>query len=281
MCRLQAEIEHLFDHKPAEYSDDDFQLFNAFKLALNTGRIRAASPDGSTRTGWRVNTWVKKGILLGFRMGGIVDMSIDASRQPFFDKSTYPVRSFTALSGVRIVPGGSSVRDGCFIGTGVTCMPPMYINVGAYVDTGTMVDSHALVGSCAQVGRNCHISAASQIGGVLEPVGAMPVIVEDDVLVGGNCGIYEGTVVKRRAVLGTGTILNRSTPVYDLVRGAIYKAEGEDPLIIPENAVIVAGSRAVTSGPGKDWGISVYTPVIVKYRDEKTDTKIQLEDLLR
>ena len=278
---MQAEIERLFDEKPATYSDQDFRLFAEFKTALNEGRVRAAEPCPGTSTGWQVNTWVKKGILLGFRMGGIVDMSVDAERQPFFDKSTYPVKRFTARSGVRIVPGGSSIRDGCYIGTGVTCMPPMFINAGAYVGDGTMVDSHALVGSCAQVGRNCHISAASQIGGVLEPVGAMPVIVEDDVLVGGNCGIYEGTVVKQRAVLGTGTILNRSTPVYDLVRGAIYKATGDDPLIIPENAVIVAGSRAVTSGAGKDWGISVYTPVIVKYRDVKTDTKIQLEDLLR
>ncbi|SPE43001.1 2,3,4,5-tetrahydropyridine-2,6-dicarboxylate N-succinyltransferase [Candidatus Sulfopaludibacter sp. SbA3] len=278
---MQAEIEQLFDHKPPLYTEEHFKLFATFKLALNTGKIRAAEPDAAALTGWRVNTWVKKGILLGFRMGGIVDMSIDAAKQPYFDKSTYPVRSFTALSGVRIVPGGSSVRDGCFIGTGVTCMPPMYINVGAYVDSGTMVDSHALVGSCAQVGKNCHISAASQIGGVLEPVGALPVIVEDDVLVGGNCGIYEGTVVKQRAVLGSGTILNRSTPIYDLVRGAIYKATDEEPLIIPQNAVIVAGSRAVTSGPGKDWGISIYTPVIVKYRDVKTDTKVQLEDLLR
>jgi 2,3,4,5-tetrahydropyridine-2,6-dicarboxylate N-succinyltransferase len=278
---LQAEIEQLFDNKPEEYTSDHFNLFTAFKTALNQGRIRAAEPDPSTPTGWRVNGWVKKGILLGFRMGGITDMSVDAARQPFFDKSTYPVKCFTASNGVRIVPGGSSIRDGCFIGTGVTCMPPMFINAGAYVDSGTMVDSHALVGSCAQVGRNCHISAASQIGGVLEPIGAMPVIIEDDVLVGGNCGIYEGTVVKQRAVLGTGTILNRSTPVYDLVRKAIYKASDDQPLVIPENAVIVAGSRAVTSGPGKDWGISIYTPVIVKYRDVKTDTKIQLEDLLR
>jgi 2,3,4,5-tetrahydropyridine-2-carboxylate N-succinyltransferase len=228
-----------------------------------------------------VNPWVKKGILLGFRMGGIIDMSVDSERQPYFDKSTYPVKRFTAQSGVRIVPGGSSIRDGCFIGTGVTCMPPMFINTGAYVGDGTMVDSHALVGSCAQIGRNCHISAASQVGGVLEPVGAMPVIVEDDVLVGGNCGIYEGTVVKQRAVLGTGTILNRSTPVYDLVRSVIHRATDDQPLVIPENAVVIAGSRAITSGPGKDWGIAVYTPVIVKYRDEKTDTKIQLEDLLR
>jgi 2,3,4,5-tetrahydropyridine-2-carboxylate N-succinyltransferase len=212
-------------------------------------------------------------------MGRIVDMSVgDLS---FCDKHTYPMKHFGAEDGVRIVPGGSSVRSGAYLGKSVTCMPPMYINVGAYVDEGTMVDSHALVGSCAQIGRNCHISAASQIGGVLEPVGALPVIVEDDVLVGGNCGIYEGTVVKRRAVLGTGTILNRSTPVYDLVRNAVYHATDDRPLVIPEEAVIVAGARAITSGPGKDWGISVYTPVIVKYRDTKTDTKIQLEDLLR
>ncbi len=171
-----------------------------------------------------MNGWVKQGILSGFRIGGIVDMSVDAARLPFFDKSTYPVKHLDAASGVRIVPGGSSIRDGCYLGTGVTCMPPMYINVGAWVDDGTMVDSHALVGSCAQVGKRCHISAASQIGGVLEPVGALPVIIEDEVLVGGNCGVYEGTIVKKRAVLGTGTILNRSTPVYDLVRNQVYRA---------------------------------------------------------
>lgn len=278
---MQAEIERLFDHKPETYTEDHFRLFYEFREALNEGRIRAAQPDASAASGWRVNGWVKKGILLGFRMGGVVDMSLDAARQPYFDKSTYPVKQFTAQSGVRIVPGGSSIRDGAFIGKGVTCMPPMYINTGAYVDDGTMVDSHALVGSCAQIGKNCHISAASQIGGVLEPVGALPVIIEDDVLVGGNCGVYEGAVVKKRAVLGTGTILNRSTPVYDLVRGVIHKATDEEPLIIPEEAVIVAGSRAITIGPGRDWGISVYTPVIVKYRDSRTDTKIQLEDLLR
>ena len=278
---MQAEIERLYEDKPATYADEHFQLFAEFKAALNQGRVRAAEPCPGTPTGWRVNAWVKKGILLGFRMGGIVDLSVNSERQPFFDKSTYPVKRFTAQSGVRIVPGGSSIRDGCYIGKGVTCMPPMYINVGAWVDDGTMVDSHALVGSCAQVGRNCHISAASQIGGVLEPVGALPVIVEDEVLVGGNCGIYEGTVVKRRAVLGTGTILNRSTPVYDLVRHTVHRATEDQPLIIPEEAVIVAGARAVTSGPGKEWGISVYTPVIVKYRDARTGAKIQLEDLLR
>ena len=278
---LRTEIENLFDGKPAEYTQEHFRLFAEFKAALNAGEIRSAEPDGGEATGWRVNAWVKKGILLGFRMGQVVDMSIDAARQPMFDKATYPVRRMAPDSGVRIVPGGSSIRDGCYVARGVTCMPPMYINVGAYVDAGTMVDSHALVGSCAQIGKNCHLSAAAQIGGVLEPVGALPVIIEDDVLVGGNTGVYEGTVVKRRAVLGTGVILNRSTPVYDLVKGAVYSATDEQPLVIPSDAVVVAGSRAVTKGPGKDWGVSLYTPVIVKYRDEKTDAKIQLEDLLR
>ncbi len=278
---MQKLIEEIFDNKPAEYTPEHFALFARFKAALNAGEIRAAEPDASQLSGWRVNGWVKKGILLGFRLGSIVDMSIDPARMPFLDKSTYPVHQFKPSDGVRIVPGGSSVRDGCYLGKGVTCMPPMYINVGAYVGDGTMVDSHALVGSCAQVGRNVHISAASQIGGVLEPVGALPVIIEDDVLIGGNCGVYEGTVVKSKAVLGTGTILNRSTPVYDLVRGEVYRATDDQPLVVPEGAVLVAGSRAVTSGPGKNWGISIYTPVIVKYRDEKTGTKIQLEDLLR
>jgi len=278
---MQAEIETIFDEKPSTYTEEHFHLFQRFKQALNAGEVRAAEPDPAAKTGWRVNAWVKKGILLGFRMGVVVDMSIDTARQPWFDKATFPVKQFSADSGVRIVPGGSSIRDGCFVGKGVTCMPPMYINAGAWVGDGTMVDSHALIGSCAQVGANCHISAASQVGGVLEPVGALPVIVEDDVLVGGNCGVYEGTVVKRRAVLGTGTILNRSTPVYDLVRSQIYAATDEEPLVIPEEAVVVAGSRAIPHGPGKDWGISLYTPVIVKYRDSKTDTKIQLEDLLR
>jgi len=278
---LQAEIERLFEEKPATYTGAHFELFAEFKTALNEGRVRAAETCPSAPTGWQANAWVKKGILVGFRMGTIVDMSVDPERQPFFDKSTYPVKRFSAQTQVRIVPGGSSIRDGAYVAPGVVCMPPMYINVGAYVDEGAMVDSHALVGSCAQIGKKCHISAASQIGGVLEPVGALPVIVEDEVLVGGNSGIYEGTVVKRRAVVGTGTILNRSTPVYDLVRRTVYKATDEEPLVIPEEAVIVAGSRAVTQGPGKDWGISVYTPVIVKYRDSQTDTKIQLEDLLR
>jgi 2,3,4,5-tetrahydropyridine-2-carboxylate N-succinyltransferase len=276
LSHLQREIEQLFEEKPAQYTDAQRNVFLEFRELLNRGCIRSAEPDASEPTGWRVNTWVKKGILLGFRMGGTVEMS-----GQFFDKSTYPLRKINLDDGVRIIPGGSSIRDGSYLGRGVICMPPMYINVGSYVDDGTLVDSHALIGSCAQIGKNCHISAASQIGGVLEPVGAIPVIVEDDVLVGGNCGIYEGTIVKRRAVLGSGTILNRSTPVYDLVRGTVHRAEGDAPLVIPEEAVVVAGSRAVKSGVGKDWGISLYTPVIVKYRDSGTETKIQLEDLLR
>lgn len=278
---MQAEIEALFEEKPAAYSEAAFALFARFKAALNAGSIRSASPDPSSPSGWRVNAWVKKGILIGFRMGAIVDMSIDRSRQPYFDKATWPVKQISATDGVRIVPGGSSIRDGCYIGKGVTCMPPMYINAGSYIGDGTMVDSHALIGSCAQIGSNCHISAAAQIGGVLEPVGALPVIIEDEVLVGGNCGVYEGTVVKKRCVLGTGTILNRSTPVYDIVRGRTYSASDDQPLVIPEDAVVIPGSRAIQNGPGKEWGISLYTPVIVKYRDAKTDARIQLEDLLR
>jgi 2,3,4,5-tetrahydropyridine-2-carboxylate N-succinyltransferase len=278
---MQTEIEKLFEEKPATYSEEHFALFQRFKQALNSGAVRSAEPDPSAHSGWRVNTWVKKGILLGFRMGAVVDMSVDPVRQPFLDKSTWPVKHLTSESGVRVVPGGSSIRDGSYIGKGVTCMPPMYINAGTWVGDGTMVDSHALIGSCAQVGKNCHISAAAQIGGVLEPVGALPVIIEDDVLVGGNCGVYEGTVVKRRAVLGSGTILTRSTPVYDIVRGAMYTATEDNPLVIPEDAVVVAGSRAITKGHGKEWGLSLYTPVIVKYRDRKTDARVQLEDLLR
>ena len=278
---MQSEIEKLFNDKPPTYTEEHFRLFHRFKQALNAGQIRAAEPDSSSTTGWRVNAWVKKGILVGFRMGVTVDMSINSARQPWMDKSTFPVQHLTPDRAVRIVPGGSSIRDGCFVGKGVTCMPPMFINTGSWVGDGTMIDSHALVGSCAQIGANCHISAAAQIGGVLEPVGALPVIIEDEVLVGGNCGVYEGTVVKRRAVLGSGTILNRSTPVYDVVRGEIYRATNDEPLVIPENAVVVPGTRAITSGPGLDWGLSLAAPVIAKYRDSKTDTRIQLEHLLR
>jgi 2,3,4,5-tetrahydropyridine-2-carboxylate N-succinyltransferase len=277
---LQQSIEDLFERPPSSYSDEHRAVFSSFLGLLNAGIVRAAEPDPAQALGWRVNSWVKKGILLGFRMGGIVDMTKGGSL-PFFDKSTYPLKQIGPDAGIRIVPGGSSIRDGCFVGRGVTCMPPMYINVGAYVSDGTMVDSHALVGSCAQIGRNCHISAASQIGGVLEPVGALPVIIEDEVLVGGNCGLYEGTIVRARAVLGSGTILNRSTPVYDLVRGEIHRASEDQPLVIPEQAVVISGSRRITQGIGAEWGLSVYTPIIVKYRDTGTEAKVQLEDLLR
>ena len=283
-AELSREIERLFDENPGRYTSADLRLFQQFKDALNAGEIRAAEPDSARASagGWRVNAWVKKGILLGFRIGR--DRRYVHQRRPpaLLRQIDLPCEKVCARCGVRIVPGGSSIRDGLLCGaSGVTCMPPMYINAGAYVDEGTMIDSHALVGSCAQVGSNCHISAAAQIGGVLEPVGALPVVIEDNVLVGGNCGVYEGTVVKKRAVLGSGTILNRSTPVYDVVTGAVHSASADAPLVIPENAVVVAGARAISQGRGKAWNLSLYTPVIVKYRDAKTDVKIQLEDLLR
>jgi 2,3,4,5-tetrahydropyridine-2-carboxylate N-succinyltransferase len=278
---LPSQIEALFDNPPSQYNEEHFRLFREFKDGLNRGEIRAAEPDATLHSGWRVNPWVKKGILLGFRMGTIVDMSIDAARQPFIDKSTYPVHAVSISDGIRIVPGGSSIRDGSFIGRGVVCMPPMFVNVAAYVGANTMIDSHALVGSCAQIGKSCHISAAAQIGGVLEPIGALTVIIEDDVMVGGNSGVYEGTIVKRRAVLGTGTILNRSIPVYDLVRDQVYTASDTQPLIIPEEAIVVPGSRAVSHPPGAKWNLSLQAAVIVKYRDAKTEGRVQLEDLLR
>ena len=278
---LPSEIEQLFDSPPAQYTEQHRRLFEAFKAALNRGEVRAAELDAASKTGWRTNAWVKKGILLGFRMGKVVDMSVDHERQPFFDKDTYPVKAVNVASQVRIVPGGSSIRDAAYVGRGVTCMPPMFINAGAYVDDGTMIDSHALIGSCAQVGRNCHISAGAQIGGVLEPIGAIPVIIEDEVMVGGNCGVYEGVIVKRRAVLGSGVILNGSTAVYDLVREQIYAATDGSPLMIPQEAVVVPGSRATSHPAGQRWSLSLYTPVIVKYRDAKTDERVQLESLFR
>ncbi len=274
-------IDELFDKAPENFDGSDIETFRQFKAALNAGEARAAEPDPSSPLGWKVNAWVKRGILVGFRMGHTVDMADDGSRLAFFDKSTYPPKTVTLQDSVRIVPGGSSVRDGVYLGKSVTCMPPMYINVGAYVGDGTMVDSHALVGSCAQIGKNCHLSAAAQIGGVLEPVGALPVVIEDDVLVGGNCGVYEGTIVKKRAVLGAGVVLTRSTPVYDLVNGTVLKADGDEPLVIPDGAVVVPGSRPVQKGKGQEWGLSLYAPVIVKYRDDKTDARVQLEELLR
>ncbi|HEX4020669.1 MAG TPA: 2,3,4,5-tetrahydropyridine-2,6-dicarboxylate N-succinyltransferase [Acidobacteriaceae bacterium] len=254
------------------------QAFHALRDGLSHGTIRAATPDATSPTGWRVHAWVKRGILLGFRLGRLEASGHDFS---YVDKHTFPPRRFTASYGVRIVPGGSAVRSGAYLAPGVICAPPMYVNVGAYVDEGTMVDSHALVGSCSQIGKRVHLSAAAQIGGVLEPINASPVIIEDDVLIGGNSGVYEGTMVRKRAVLGAGTILTRSTPVYDTVRGEILRATAETPLIIPEGAVVVPGSRAIQRGKGAEWGLSLATPVIVKYRDEKTELSLELEDLLR
>jgi 2,3,4,5-tetrahydropyridine-2-carboxylate N-succinyltransferase len=256
-------------------------IFAELRAALSQGSVRAAEPDPAFPGGWRVNAWVKQGILIGFRFGRVVDSSADHGRWPFFDKDTLPLKPLGVDAGVRIVPGGSTVRDGAFIGQKVICMPPMYINIGAYVGDETLVDSHALVGSCAQIGRRVHLSAAAQIGGVLEPVGALPVIVEDDVLVGGNCGVYEGAIVKRRSVLAAGTIITGSTPVYDLPNGRIIRAEPGAPLVIPEGAVVVPGARQVTTGRGPEWGLSLATPVIVKYRDEQTDARTALEEGLR
>jgi len=279
LANLQATIEELYD-TPADQSGEEFySAFDEFKLSLNEGRIRAAEPDANSLTGWKVNPWVKKGILLGFRIGRVTEMGPPGFQ--FRDKHTFPLKQIRWNLSARIVPGGSSIRDGCYVGKNVTCMPPMFVNVGAYVDDATMIDSHALVGSCAQVGKHVHLSAGAQLGGVLEPVGAVPVIIEDLVLVGGNCGVYEGTIVGRGSVLAPGTILTGSTPVYDLVRDKVYRREAEKPLMIPEGAVVVPGSRAITTGRGKELGVALYTPVIIKYRDEKTDESVQLEELLR
>jgi 2,3,4,5-tetrahydropyridine-2-carboxylate N-succinyltransferase len=280
MTTLRERIETLAAKEAgSNFTEEDFALFAEFKAALNRGLVRAA--ERAADNSWNVNAWVKRGILTGFRMGTLADMSPQDDSLQFFDKHTYPIRHFETSDGVRLVPGGSSVRDGAYLAPGVVCMPPMYVNVGAYVDEGTMIDSHALVGSCAQVGKRVHLSAAAQVGGVLEPIGAAPVVIEDDVLVGGGCGIYEGTIVRARAVLAAGTILTGSTPVYDLVREQIYRRNGDAPLEIPAGAVVVPGSRAVTGERGREWGLSLYAPVIVKYRDEKTDRAVQLEDYLR
>jgi 2,3,4,5-tetrahydropyridine-2,6-dicarboxylate N-succinyltransferase len=278
--RLQDSIEQYFAAGPSAIDDPlAMEAFLTLRADLESGAVRAASPASEAPTGWRVNAWVKQGILLGFRLGALREWPVPGLS--FIDKHTYPVRSFTPGDGVRIVPGGSSIRAGAYVARGVVCMPPMYINAGAYVDEGTMVDSHALVGSCAQIGKRVHLSAAAQIGGVLEPVNASPVVIEDDVLVGGNCGVYEGTVVRKGAVLAAGTILTRGTPVFDVVKGEILRASGELPLIIPENAVVVPGARSVNKGKGREWGLSLYAAVIVKYRDDKTDLSTTLEDLLR
>ncbi|MDQ3667852.1 MAG: 2,3,4,5-tetrahydropyridine-2,6-dicarboxylate N-succinyltransferase [Acidobacteriota bacterium] len=276
---LREEIEELAAHDDPSLAPRAREVFAELKAALNHGEVRAAEPDADGT--WQAHAWVKRGILLGFRLGALTDMSPADGPLRFFDKDTYPLRKLTIEQKIRIVPGGSSVRDGAFVAPGVVCMPPMYVNVGAYVEEGTMIDSHALVGSCAQIGKRVHLSAAAQIGGVLEPVGAMPVIIEDDVLVGGNCGVYEGTIVRKGAVLAPGTILTGATPVYDLVRDRIYRHKDETSLEIPAGAVVVPGSRAVTSEKGREWGLSLYSPVIVKYRDGKTDSSVQLEDYLR
>ena len=276
MERLRQEIERLFSTADTQRSPATLAIFQQFRDALSAGKIRAAEKrDGQ----WRANAWVKQGILLGFQLGELSETGSGALT--FVDKDTFPPRNFRAEDGVRVVPGGSAIRQGAYVAPSVICMPPMYINIGAYVDEGTLVDSHALVGSCAQIGKRVHLSAAAQIGGVLEPVNAAPVIIEDDALVGGNCGVYEGTLVRSRAVLGAGTILTRSTPLYDLVRNQIYRAEKDSPLVVPENAVVVPGSRAIKRGLATEWGLSLYAPVIVKYRDQKTDAAIELEDLLR
>jgi 2,3,4,5-tetrahydropyridine-2-carboxylate N-succinyltransferase len=278
---LAEEITELVSAGPSVDRDRARAVFTRFREALSAGTIRAAEPDPTSPVGWRVNTWVKQGILLGFRVGDTVDVSMDHGRWPFFDKDTLPLKKFGVGAGVRIVPGGSSVRDGAYIAPGVICIPPMYVNIGAWVGEGSLIDSHALVGSCAQVGARVHISAGAQIGGVIEPVGAMPVIIEDEALIGGNTGVYEGAIIRSRAVVGAGTVLTGSTPVYDLVRGEIIKPEGERPLVIPEGAVVVPGARAVTAGNGPAWGLSLATPVIVKYRDSRTDTRTELEAWIR
>ena len=277
MSSLKAAIQRLASLGEVESNPEARQTFLEFRAQLTQGKIRAAEKiDGQ----WRVNVWVKQGILLGFRLGQISEMG-NSSGLSFVDKDTFPARRFAVSDRVRVVPGGSSIREGAYVAPSVICMPPMFINVGAYVDEGSMVDSHALVGSCAQIGKRVHLSAAAQVGGVLEPINATPVIVEDDVLVGGNCGVYEGTLVRAGAVLGAGTILTRSTPLYDLVRGEVYRATNEASLEVPENAVVVPGSRAVKKGKSAGWNLSLYTPVIVKYRDEKTESGIELEEWLR
>ena len=278
---LQSEIEALATNPASADRDAARALFVRLREALSSGQVRAAEPDASTPTGWRVNTWVKQGILLGFRFGDMVDASMDHGKLPFYDKDTLPLKKPGLAAGVRIVPGGSAIRDGAYLAPGVICMPPMYVNIGAWVGEGSMIDSHALVGSCAQVGARVHVSAAAQIGGVIEPVGALPVIVEDEVLIGGNTGIYEGAVIKARAVVAAGTILTGSTPVYDLVKGVIIKPTADRPLIVPEGAVVVPGARAVSAGKGPEWGLSLATPVIVKYRDSRTDTRTELEAWIR
>jgi len=274
---LKEQIEELINR--SAFTSDDREVFEEFKKALRDGEIRSAEKDADGN--WHANAWVKQGILLGFKMGKMIEMSSEVETFRFFDKETYPVRPMSLDDKVRIVPGGSTIRDGTYIAPNVVLMPPCYVNVGAYVDEGTMIDSHALVGSCAQIGKRVHLSAAAQIGGVLEPVNANPVVIEDDVLVGGNTGVYEGTIVRERAVLASGVILTRATPIFDLPNSRVIKSDGDKPLEVPAGAVVVQGSRAISSGFGKENGLSIYAPIIVKYRDEKTDASTKLEDYLR
>lgn len=274
---LREKIEAMFSQ--SEFSAADRETYEEFKSALRSGEIRSAEKDADGN--WHANAWVKQGILLGFRMGKMVEMSMPTETFKFFDKDTFPLRPVGLEDKIRIVVGGSTIRDGAYVAPNVVLMPPCYVNVGAYVDEGTMVDSHALVGSCAQIGKRVHLSAAAQIGGVLEPVNANPVVIEDDVMVGGNTGVYEGTIVRERAVLASGVILTRSTPLFDLPNGRIIKSDGDKPLEVPAGAVVVQGSRQISSGFGKENGLSIYAPIIVKYRDEKTDTSTRLEDYLR
>jgi 2,3,4,5-tetrahydropyridine-2,6-dicarboxylate N-succinyltransferase len=269
--KLKEKILKLWD--TAIFSEADRAIFEEFKAGLNNGSIRAAEKSGSE---WKVNLWVKQGILIGFKMGKLIEMPL-SEHKSFFDKDTYPERKFTLQDRVRIVAGGSSIREGAYVAPTVITMPPMYINVGAYVDEGTMVDSHALIGSCAQVGKNVHISAAAQIGGVIEPIGANPVIIEDNVFIGGNCGIYEGVIIRSGAVLAAGVILTASIPVYDSVNRQFLRKDPDKPLIIPENSVIVSGTRPLKN----DTDFSIYCPIIIKYRDKKSDASLTFEDLVR
>ena len=278
---LETDIKSLVTSAAAADRDTARAVFAELRAALSAGTVRAAEPDPSSPFGWRVNAWVKQGILLGFRFGDLADASMDHGRLPFYDKDTLPLKRPGLDARVRIVPGGSAIRDGADLAPGVICMPPMYVNIGAWVGPDTLIDSHALIGSCAQVGARVHVSAGAQIGGVIEPVGALPVIVEDDALIGGNTGVYEGVVVKTRAVIAAGTILTGSTPVYDLVKGDVIRPTSDRPLVVPEGAVVVPGARAVTAGKGPEWGLSLATPVIVKYRDSRTDTRTELEAWIR
>jgi 2,3,4,5-tetrahydropyridine-2-carboxylate N-succinyltransferase len=278
---LETDVKALVTSAASADRETARAMFTELRAALSAGTVRAAEPDPASPIGWRVNTWVKQGILLGFRFGDLADVSMDHGRLPFYDKDTLPLKRPGLEARVRIVPGGSAIRDGAYLAPGVICMPPMYVNIGAWVGPDTLIDSHALIGSCAQVGARVHVSAAAQIGGVIEPVGALPVIVEDEVLIGGNTGVYEGVVIKTRAVIAAGTVLTGSTPVYDLVKGEVIKPAADRPLVVPEGAVVVPGARAVTAGKGPDWGLSLATPVIVKYRDSRTDTRTELEAWIR